>query len=410
MSRRDGRRRGARGSRPRRNTACPGSWAAPEAAWADGSACRTSADIDWLSLFQSVVDQTTDVVLITDARGHIVHVNPAFELMTGWDRQEVLGAAPSLLRSGLHERSFFADMWNKILRGESFRATIANRRKNGELFYIEQTIGPVRDAEGRITHFVSVGKDASQSRIIQQNQSRMLLARAVQQRFYPKAAPAVNGLDIAGATYPADSLGGDYFDYVTMPGGRLGLVIGDVSGHGLDAALLMSETRAYLRSFASVDADVAGVLTSVNRVLNGDIDESRFVTLMLVRLNPTTRTAVYASAGHETCYLFPREGLRAIELASTGIPLGMFPAARYDSGAKIALATGDVLVLLTDGLRESEDLEGECFGHGRLERAVLGLRERTAREIVEGLIAAQREFSHGTTPADDVTVVVCRAV
>lgn len=409
MSEQDPIRSSPSGDSPRPRVAAPSSSPTCRSAGRGLDACVPEGG-DWLQLFRNAVEQTADIVLITDVGGRIVHVNPAFERITGWARHQAIGSSPNILKSGLHDPAFYAAMWETLLRGEIYRATIANRRKNGDLFYIEQTISPITDAGGRITHFVSVGKDATQARINEHNESKLALARAVQQRFYPAAPPCIEGFDIAGATYPAESLGGDYFDYVSMPEGRLGLVIGDVSGHGLDAALLMSETRAYLRSFASVYSDTGQVLTSVNRVLSADIDDNRFVTLMLVRLDLATRTAVYSSAGHETCCVFRRPGSRKIEMTSAGTPLGMFPGTVYDNSAAIRLAQGDVLLLTTDGLPDAEDRDGVSFGRDRVRRVVMERRGQTAREIVDALIAAQRRFSAGRRPSDDITLIVCRVL
>ncbi|MDH3285461.1 MAG: PAS domain S-box protein, partial [Acidobacteriota bacterium] len=263
---------------------------------------------DRINRLSSAVEQAADVILITDAGGVIEYVNPAFESITGYSAGEALGESPSILNSGRHDAEFFSRMWRQILDGKVFEGVIANRRKDGEIFYTQQTISPIKAASGRISHFVSVGRDITSMREAEEQKSKMRFARAVQQRFYPSGSPSVKGFDISGAAYPADATGGDYFDYIPMPDGRSGVAVGDVSGHGFDSALLMSETRAYVRSLASADPDVGRVLTAANRVTSADIEDNRFITLMLVRFDPASRTLIYASAGHETGYILDRKG------------------------------------------------------------------------------------------------------
>ena len=182
---------------------------------------------------------------------------------------------------------FYKMLWDSILDGRPFRGTLVNRKKAGELYWAEQTITPITDHTGNITHFVSVLKDVTQVRKKQEREVELSLAREVQQRFYATAI-SVPGFDIAGAAYPEEETGGDYFDFFTMPDGCVCVCIGDVSGHGFDSALVMALTRAYVRSFAAGGSDAGEILTRVNRMLVADLGNERFVTLLCVRVHPTT--------------------------------------------------------------------------------------------------------------------------
>ena len=149
--------------------------------------------------------------------------------------------------------------------GQTFRGMIINRKKSGELYWAQQTITPVRDQGGELTHFLSVLQDITELRKQEEHDFQLRLAREVQQQFYG-SAPAVAGFDIGGSSYPAYETGGDYFDFIAMPNGRLGIVLGDVEGHGFGSALVMALTRAYLRSFASLDLELEQILVQVNRM------------------------------------------------------------------------------------------------------------------------------------------------
>jgi len=153
---------------------------------------------------------------------------------------------------------------------------------------------------------------------------------------------------------------------ITMPNGCLGLVVGDVTGHGIGPALLMAETRAYLRILASHSNDVGHILTQANRVLCEDIGAERFVTMLLVMLDPATRTICHASAGHPSGLWLDAKGESKLDLRRNGIPLGLRPDTEYAASEPQQLEPGDLLALMTDGVEESLSAEDELFGNERV--------------------------------------------
>ena len=155
----------------------------------------------------NAVEQTADGIIICDRGGLIEYVNPAFETTTGYKIEELVGLTPRILKSGVHDDTFYEKLWSTILSGQVFRGTIANRKKNGEIFYAEQTITPMWGSTGVITHFVTVIKDVTEQRKIQQQKFQMSLARAVQQQFYRMPLPRIKGFKFGGAAFPADATG-----------------------------------------------------------------------------------------------------------------------------------------------------------------------------------------------------------
>jgi PAS domain S-box-containing protein len=359
-----------------------------------------------VELLSNVVEGTADAVIVTDRRGRIEYVNPAFETATGYGRVEVLGRTPSLLKSGAHSTEFYAGLWRTLAEGRVFRGTFVNRKKSGELFFTEQTITPIRKPGGGITHVVSVGKDVTQLRRAAERESTLLLARSVQQRLFPAAPPQVRGFDIFGATFVADVTGGDYYDFIQLPGERLGIVVGDVSGHGFDSALLMAETRAVLRATAHTTAEPSEILTVVNRVLHADTEAHRFATLVLVSLHLPSRSLCWSSAGHTPGYLLDARGAVKSELRATGLPLGLFPDSAYVTSPVLAVEPGDTLVLLTDGVTDCGKPEEELFGSERALGVIRASLGAPSSDIVEGLYRAVRAFEKGGPQRDDVTNVV----
>jgi PAS domain S-box-containing protein len=369
---------------------------------------RIKRKIQQIELLSNVVEGTADAVIVTDRGGRIEYVNPAFEAATGYARAEVLGRNPSILKSGAHTSEFYAGLWRTLVEGEVFRGTFINRKKSGELFFTEQTITPIRKPGGGITHVVSVGKDVTQLRRAAERESALLLARAVQQRLFPPSQPLVPGFDIYGATFVADATGGDYYDFIPLPGECLGILVADVSGHGVDSALLMAETRAVLRATAQTTCEPGEILSAVNRVLHADTEAHRFATLLLVSVHLPSGTLTYSSAGNPPGYLLDDQGAVKGELSATGLPLGLFPDSRYEAHSPLVMEEGDTLVLLTDGVTDCGTPEEEQFGAPRALEAIRSSLGARSSDIVEGLYRTVRAFEKGGPQRDDVTAVVVR--
>jgi PAS domain S-box-containing protein len=372
----------------------------------DVTAHRHAHDV--VRQLSKAVERTTDAVFITDQNAVIQFVNPAFEAVTGYTREQAIGQRSSLLKSGQHEPGYYARLWKNILAGQVHRGILVNRKRSGALFHAEQTITPVSDEGGRITNFVSVMRDITELKRSHEREGEMRLARIVQQKLYPIRSPELEGFDLAGAVFSADHTCGDYYDFLPFPDGRVGIAIGDVSGHGFGPALLMAETRAYLRSLSKTSSDLAQILRRLNRLLCQDTEDERFVTLSVTLLDPAKKTITYSSAGHIHGYVLDRAGATRHVLSATGTPLGIFGHAEFPSSPELPLAAGDLLLLLTDGAAEARDPDGAFFETERVLRVVAEERERSATQIVASLRAAIEEFSGGGSQADDITVVVCK--
>lgn len=247
---------------------------------------------------------------------------------------------------------------------------------------------------------------ADAERALRASEAKLRVAREVQQRLFPTDSPRAPGFDIAGASLPADATGGDYYDFIPMLGDRLGIVIGDVSGHGVGPAFLMAETRACLRSLALLQDDPAAILEGANRILSQDTDDFHFVTLLLARLDAAASNLIYASAGH-ACYLLDPDG-RVQVMDSISMPLGVDPAATFPCSSCIPLSPGQLVLLLTDGIFEAASPAGELFGMQRVFDVIRRGRSGSAKEIVDQLQAAACDFCCGRPQQDDITAVVVK--
>ncbi|NCA10948.1 response regulator [bacterium] len=237
---------------------------------------------------------------------------------------------------------------------------------------------------------------------------QLRIAHQIQQRILPKGDPQLSGLDLSGGMYPASEVGADYFDYLPMTGDRLGILVGDVMGHGLGPALLASASAAAVRALALTHHGVEQILGLANQILTDGLADGRFITMLLASVDCRTRTLAYASAGHPTGLLLDADGATKGRLGSTGFPLALFPEARYQAGGPLPLERGDLLVLYSDGIIDAGAAQGDAFRLPRLVDAIRSVRQLSARQIVEHVHAAVLDHCGETPLDDDMTLVVAK--
>ncbi|HLW86910.1 MAG TPA: SpoIIE family protein phosphatase [Terriglobales bacterium] len=360
-----------------------------------------------LGLLSRVVAQTGDDVFITDAEGTICYVNPAFETTSGFTQAEALGKTPRILKSGLHDAEFYRQLWSRLKQGQPSRGMVINRRKTGELYWSQQTITPMQDEAGRMSHFVSVSRDITVLKKKEEQEFQLQLARDVQRRFY--APPlTVPGLDIGAASHPVYETGGDYFDFIERQDGSILIAVGDVNGHGYGSALVMALTRAYLRSFASMHLEVHEILGRMNHMLLNDLEQHQFVTLCLVRLQPYNRKLLYANAGHVSGFVLSSSGEVRHPLDSTGPPLGLFAGSGFLLPDPTEMQAGEMLLLVTDGIPEATARDGNQFGSERVLDYARVHRGEPALQIASGVYQAARNYVHHDPQDDDITALVVK--
>ncbi len=240
----------------------------------------------------------------------------------------------------------------------------------------------------------------------QRMQQQLELARLVQAGLLPAKPPTVPGYDLAGLNHPTWEIGGDYFDFLPLPDGRLGLVVADVSGKGVPAALIMAGFRASIRSALHPRGDLLGAIAALNHVVFESVEPSRFVTAVCGILDPPSGAFSYVNCGHNPPLLLGAgEGVQ--RLSRGGLPLGVVHDAGFEPGSA-TLGPGDSLALYTDGVVETADPAGEQFGQDRLVRSIRSSEGASALEVVRAVIASTRAFAGREEFDDDVTLVIVR--
>ncbi len=234
------------------------------------------------------------------------------------------------------------------------------------------------------------------------------VARQVQLSLLPRSQPPLDGWSVWGHTVPANDVGGDLVDYIALEGGRLGVVLGDVAGKGMGAALLSAKLQATLRALAPACPSLAELGRRLNETFLMDGLDSRFATLLYVEIAPGSARARWLNAGHNAALVFRRSGGAGLErLPASSHPVGMFPEARYREG-EIELAAGDTVLLYSDGLTEARDARGQELGEERLVRLVAARASLPADGLGRALLEEASRFRGGQRPHDDESLVVVR--
>jgi phosphoserine phosphatase RsbU/P len=235
------------------------------------------------------------------------------------------------------------------------------------------------------------------------------IAKGIQESFLPDSAPEIPGIELVAKNIPALEVGGDFYDFIPIAKDRWGLVIADVSGKGVPAALFMALSRTLIRASTMTNADPAGSISHANKMICEDSKTSMFVTLFYAILDSREMTLNYVNAGHNPPLLLQGASSDVRLLKAKGIALGVMDDAELQS-VKVDLKPGDVLVLYTDGVTEAINDKEEEFGEERLLAIITKNRDRPAQEIMDTILAAITDYAGDRPQYDDITLMVMRAV
>jgi sigma-B regulation protein RsbU (phosphoserine phosphatase) len=252
------------------------------------------------------------------------------------------------------------------------------------------------------------------ARLIEVEQMERLMARDleqaadIQRRFLPSAAPVVAGTDIAGYNAPCRTVGGDYYDFFVYENGRVAMALGDVSGKGMPASLMMMGLQARVQALVDEPEDLGATMTRINKITCSKCPANRFITFFFCVMDPATGNLAYANAGHNPPFLVRATGELCM-LTGGGPPLGIIAAASY-AEQRAAINAGDMLVIYSDGVTEAQNPQEEEFGEDRFGAILVENRQKSAEEIVSTVNQALTEWAAGAHAADDITMVVAKRI
>lgn len=246
-------------------------------------------------------------------------------------------------------------------------------------------------------------------------QEGVALAMQVQQNLLPSISPDLPGLDVAGTSVYCDETGGDYYDFFLRKNNRgghaLSVAVGDVSGHGMEAALLMTTARAFLRMRADMPGAPSEVITSVNTFLSRDTEGTgRFMSLFYLEVDPSEKSLAWVRAGHDPALLYDPEADTFDELGGAGLTLGVEEQWMFQEASRSDFIAGKIVVLGSDGIWEARDIHGEMFGKKRFKRLIQDHSAETAADIMNAVLSSLKEFRGDFHFEDDVTLVIVKSV
>jgi len=367
-----------------------------------------------LRLQSAALEAAANAIAITDSLGQVIWVNQAFTRMTGYSSGEALHRDLSFLKSDLHDPTFYLDLWSTITAGEVWHGEMINRRKDGTLYPEEQTITPVNDETGCIKYFICIKQDITERKRAEQalleNASilkEMEIAKQIQLSLLPPAPPPLKDIDCAGRCVSATHIGGDYYD-IFLNGDEVEMVIADVSGHSVGAALIMVETRSVLRAQLQTLHSPAEILTTLNSLLHDDLSHAElFITMSYLNYHTKTRLLRYTNAGHPPPLLYSATSDSFLELDAEGLIIGVKREVSFEERS-LNIKRGDLLLLYTDGIIEAEGLDGSLFGTRMLQEIIAREHRKPAAEIIVSLLAAVRAFSGVYSFKDDISMLVLK--
>jgi sigma-B regulation protein RsbU (phosphoserine phosphatase) len=365
---------------------------------------------DMVRLRERAIEAASVGIAIADAGTHeypTIYVNAALLEMTGYSEEEILGKSLRFLQGqGTDERDR-ETIRTALHSGHRCEVVIKNYRKDGSGFWNELLLSPVCDEKGVLTHYIGIIADVSERRRAEHERNELAIARQIQMSLLPKRPLRLPDMEVAGLCIPAAQVGGDYYD-VIRHGDCIDLVVADVSGHSVGAALLMAEMRSSLKAElrrSRPDRDsTAQLLAALNDVLFQDLDGADlFITLFYMRYHRITRQLRFASAGHNPPLLLRHEELECQLLDAEGMILGVSRDVRFEEKA-ITLKPLDRILFYTDGATEAQSEQGDFFGTERLAEAFVALRKDSAESTLEKLIEKLRVFRGGGEFQDDITL------
>jgi len=252
--------------------------------------------------------------------------------------------------------------------------------------------------------------------LIERDQMRhsLYLAKEVQQALLPRAVPEIKGLDIASTSVYCDETGGDYYDFFFPANpdvARISIVVGDVSGHGISSALLMTTARAFFRQRSALPGKISAVVSDVNRLLVNDVaDSGGFMTLFFLNIDRANRRLNWVRAGHDPALFYDPGTGNVEELHGSGMAMGIDGEHAYEQYSREELTPGQIILMGTDGIWEAQNARGEMFGKETLYRIIKQYSDMDAKGLLTACLYALDKFRDGVKPEDDVTLVVVKVI
>jgi sigma-B regulation protein RsbU (phosphoserine phosphatase) len=355
--------------------------------------------------FRRIVETAAEGFILMNEDLVIVDVNDAYCKMLGYARQELIGKTPLDLATD-EFRQYMLSNRDNILAKEYREFEGSSVAKDGRHVPILIHGNALRDDQGNVIGNMAFITDMTE------HKKALALAGEVQKSLLPQEKPLVQGLDIAGRNVSCDEIGGDYYDFLWRRDSKKGpfsVVVGDISGHGVDSALLMTTARAFLRMRASQPGSISEIITAMNHHLTQDVLETgRFMTLFYLTIDPEKKRLDWVRAGHDPALVYDPVRDDFEELKGSGVALGVNDGFDYEENHHNGLANGQIIAVGTDGIWEAINRDGEMFGKERLREVIRSNAGSDAGDILSAVYDELNQFTLGQKTEDDITLVIIK--
>ncbi len=355
--------------------------------------------------YRRIVETAGEGFLLMDENLTIVDLNHACCLLVGCSRKALIGKNLGDLTAEAYRHLLSAELQD-MLRGETRPFEMALIAHDGHSVPVLIHANALRNDTGCILGNMAFVTDLTE------HKKALILAGEVQRSLLPRQAPRLNGLDVAGRNISCDEIGGDYFDFLwqaNIPDSPFTAVVGDISGHGVDSALLMTTARAFLRMRAAQPGTCAEIVTAMNCHLADDVYATgRFMTLFYLTINPARNRIEWVRAGHDPALLYDPDHDRFDALKGPGLALGVDNEFHFESNCQTGLKKGQIIIVSTDGIWEERNAAGEMFGKHRLQEIIRRNAACSAEAILNTVFREHARFTRNTRTEDDITLVIIK--
>ena len=355
--------------------------------------------------FRRIVETAGEGFILMDEDLVITDVNDAYCRLLGYPREELIGKTPLDLATD-DFRQYMLTNKDTILAKQYREFEGSCVAKDGRIVPVLVHGNTLRDDQDKVIGNMAFVTDMTE------HKKALELAGEVQKSLLPQEKPAVQGLDVAGKNVSCDEIGGDYYDFIWRRESKKGpfsVVVGDISGHGVDSALLMTTARAFLRMRASQPGSIAEIISAMNHHLTLDVLESgRFMTLFYLTVDPQKDRLHWVRAGHDPALIYDPASEQFEELKGDGVALGVNAEFNYTQNSKSGITDGQIIAIGTDGIWEAINHQGEMFGKDRFRDIIRRNAPAGAAGIINAVYSELSRFTKGRKMEDDITLVVIK--
>ena len=352
-----------------------------------------------------IVETSGEGFVMVDVNYLITDVNKAYCKMLGYTSEELIGKNISDIYS-TEFKEYLTKNKQSLLKQEYRILEGDIIRKDGTSVPVLLHGNNVRNNEGELIGHMAFVTDMTH------HKQSLVLAGEVQKSLLPREGPKIKGLDIAGRNVSCDEIGGDYFDFLYQGNTKnepFNVVVGDISGHGVDSALLMTTARAFLRMRASQPGTISEIISAMNSHLAQDVLRSgHFMTLFYLSIDPSLKKIEWVRAGHDPALLYDSTTGEFEDLMGKGIALGVVDDIRFEENRREGLKNGQIIAIGTDGIWEASNVKGEMFGKERLRTILRENAHKSSQEILNEVYDQLSRFTSGQKSEDDITLVIIK--